>query len=306
MNGHVLGAEQVPAEDVGIATECEPVRRTGSFSALVPVCFEQTEPRHVRPAVVQRVEVVAEIQQAPEQRGFDRRRARIPSPRRPMLGEGAVQGEGQADIGGEEIEPQRHAARGGNPPQEQRHEREVVPPFACDAPSVPRRQRADLPAPVPRDRDRRPRCEAAEQRVVEDHEPAQDRRHAPPLLGGEVERFRVHFRVRQLGHKVVEEMQPPVGVERHPQAERGHCERVVDRAASGWMAVNDLVLERIVPGDGEPEGGRDDPPRQDFGVEGQQQPAAIDRRRDQPRGELAAERRCARHARFADRARGTG
>ena len=132
------------------------------------------------------------------------------------------------------------------------------------------------------DGERRPEGQPAEQRLVQPQEQAARPGHALPVAPSHEIRLGVLQRVGQGRAGMVAQVGVAVDLVRHPQAERQPGEREVGARRTGRMSMHRLVLERAVPAGDEGPGRQQQPPGQRRRMEGEQQPAAIDRAGDDP------------------------
>jgi hypothetical protein len=99
---------------------------------------------------------------------------------------------------------------------------------------------------------------------------------ALPDAGRQVGRFRVLDRIGEPGLTMVPAVRPAIDRERHPEGYGHPGDRVIQPSVGRRMIVDDLVLERAVPGE-EPGTGRDrHEQRQARPAQGKEDEASID------------------------------
>src|SRR5829696_21181 len=96
-----------------------------------------------------------------------------------------------------------------------------------------------------------PDQDPAQQRCVCADDRAANEADLRPLLWRPVMRLRIIQRIGQALVGVMYQMAPPVALIGKPQKKRPACEQAVEPSAAGRVAMDDLVLQRGLPG-GEP------------------------------------------------------
>nr|GEU28278.1 hypothetical protein [Tanacetum cinerariifolium] len=284
----VDGTEAVTAHQFAVAVHVKAAAARVIGDPPRAVDARQQVPWQRRQVVVHQVQIIIQKQHAEKPSGLVEHDALLVILGGPVFVVRADHGQRLRRIRDRQQVPgRRHAKAGGDPPQHGRHHGAVAQPHRHIAP-VPAQGLAHGFDQRAADGQRGPHQQPAPERLVEPVDPPHRRAHARPFGRRHVLALGIERRHGQVKIDMVAQMAVPVQPVRIPDRQRRVAEQAVHPRPRRGMAVDQLMLERQVPGAPPDHQHRGQAVAEQPPVGQREQPARVDDRDQQPRPEVSS------------------
>ncbi len=234
------------AQQVAVAGHQKATVALQVASAVCQVGAAQAVPGHAGAFMVHHMEVVVQVEQAPESPGFVDGDAVRRAGCRAVFVQRTQHGQPQPQVADQQVEPCGDARALLQGPEHGRQQCQVFGPAAAVRPVAAEWLAHDV-GPGGHDGQRRAHQQAAQYRALQAPAALLPAGKGGKLGRAEVVAFGVNAGAGEMLVLVVDQVAVPVQVERIPHGQRCQAQQAIDRGRYGGVAVHQFVLQAHVP-----------------------------------------------------------